>query len=262
MKKTQIVVGFLLLLVTLPAWAQNFKPGDELWTRRSAAGLVYHHSGVYVGNGQVVHANSTPVQAAKRMVKGRALVRIVKTSMRGFTEGHSVRRGPAKPRFKRSVIVKRALGRVGNSFAWDPVRKNCQHFSTWAVTGNSYSPEASKYKRIFTQLHKKALKAVKKKLGLQKNTSARLKNCSKKKAYVCVYNGGDKVRLATRSRPSVSSGRWVTVRCSDNGKKRCLVRLSKNRKCSVFLKVHSLSRSSTRYIKYSKGKFKLSSSCR
>lgn len=263
MKK--LVFGTFLLTLSLPllAEASRFKPGDELYTRRRIGkATIYHHSGVYVGNGQVVHANSTPGRALKRLLKGTTIVKIEKTGMAAFSEGHSVKLGPTKRRFSRAQVVKRALARVGSSFHYNPLKRNCQHFSSKIVSGNARSPEAHKLQRVFRNMKKAAAKKVKHALTGKNNVWAKIKNCSSKKVYVCVYNGGDKARVAAKKRLSIHRGRTATIRCASNGKGRCRVKLSKKKKCSLFLKTYSAPKSKTRYVRYKKGKFRLHSSCR
>src|SRR5947207_13268459 len=43
-------------------------PGTEVYTSRPIGPVTYHHAGVYVGNGEVVHVHATVSQAWKNLL--------------------------------------------------------------------------------------------------------------------------------------------------------------------------------------------------
>lgn len=147
-----LLVG-LVMTLALPAWAHRFEPGDELYTRRQIGTIVFYHAGVYIGNNQVIHVSATAVSAAKKLVRGKKLIYVIKSSLSGFTEGKPVTKGPTKPRFPRPTIVKRAYSRLGQAYNWEPMTNNCQHFSSWVISGHRNSP----FSADIVKAHSKAL---------------------------------------------------------------------------------------------------------
>jgi len=270
------MIGMLLFLMTTPAWAAKyhkdhkaFRPGDELWSIRKMGKLAYHHAGIYIGNGMVVHVDIDPRRAPLNLIKGKSTVSVQKVKFRKFSLGKPTKVGPSKRRYKRSTIVKRVLARVGKLFLWKPLTRNCQHWSSSFVSGKAKSPEGKVILKVLAKSAKWPEKKVKEAFNKtvtaikgKNNTTVRIKNCSKKKVYVCVYNGGDKARVAPKKIFSLDKRKSARIDCTDNGKKRCQVRLSKRKKCVIFLKTYSIPKNKLRYVKYSRGKFSLSMKCR
>lgn len=264
-------VGYRLLCVLVVfvslgmgvAQAHSFKPGDEVYAKRSRFGVRYHHSGVYVGNGQIVHVNAVIADQAKRLLKGNAPVKIIKTSLSAFARGHGMKLGPTRlGRYSRKTVVKRALRKVGTTFYYFLPTNNCQHFSSKVVSGNGRSPEVNKYLKVARRALANALKKAGQAITGKDNVSARIKNVSGKKVYACVYNGGDKVRKVAKRVVSISNRQTKTIRCSGNKKGRCYIKLSRSRRCKLFGKSFKLSKNTLRYAKKRKKKLVLSSRSR
>lgn len=164
MKRVMLSVLLALMVLPFSAEAHRFKPGDEIWAARKKLGVRYHHSGVYVGRNQIVHVSATIASGAKRLMKGGAPVRIIKTSLGSFAKGGAMKLGPTRLRWSRKIVVKRALSKVGRSFRYFLPTNNCQHFSSRVVSGRGRSPEISKYLRLWKKgaalAAKKAARAV------------------------------------------------------------------------------------------------------
>ncbi len=122
--------------------AEQFEPGTEVWAQR----VGYHHAGVYVGNGEVVHVHAEPAEVMAAHAQGKAPVQIERTSIDEFANGAAVKAGPNKTTMVGAKAVKRALAKEGSTWAYDPQEHNCQHFSSWVVTGSASSPEGAKFK--------------------------------------------------------------------------------------------------------------------
>lgn len=156
----------LVMTFALPAWADRFQTGDELYTWRKIGTITFYHAGVYIGNNQVIHVSGTAVSAARNLFSGKKLIYVIKSSLSGFAEGKPVKKGPTKPRFPPATIVKRAFSRLGKPYNWEPVSQNCQHFSSWVVSGSANSPFSADVKRAYdkalAKFGPKVSKAVKK----------------------------------------------------------------------------------------------------
>lgn len=262
MRYGTLVALFCVVLVPSLVEAGRFKPGDELWTSRSFAGVKYHHSGVYVGKGQVVHVNARVADVVRRMSRGRTPVKIIKTSMAAFRRGKSVKRGPTRRRYSRKRVVKRALAQVNRAFIYVLPLNNCQHFSSGVVSGRRRSAEVDKFVRISKIVAKRSFRKVKRKVKHaftgKDNVRIKLKNCTRRKVYVCVYNGGDRVRTIAKRVVTLRRKQTRTIRCASNGKGRCLVRLNTSKRCNLFHKVHNASRRRVHYLRKRRGKLYLS----
>ncbi len=144
------------LIKVLEALREPFLPGTELWVDSGA----YHHAGVYIGGGKVVNVNQVK-DLVGSLFKGRTLVKVRKQSLRSFKEGRKVKRGPSPHIFPPEKAVARALSKVGQSWKYDPLKNNCQHFSSWVVSNRRTSPEAKQIQAVFN----KAVGALEKKAG-------------------------------------------------------------------------------------------------
>lgn len=134
---------------------EPFLPGSELWADAGS----YHHAGVYVGNGKVV--NVTRVRnLIPDFVRGKYIVRVRKQSLRAFAEGRKLSRGPTPHTIAPDIAVQRALAKVGQNWNYDPLRNNCQHFSSWVVSNKKRSPEARQIKQAVAHALQSATRAV------------------------------------------------------------------------------------------------------
>jgi hypothetical protein len=113
-------------------FAQEPPLGAHLATSRRG----YHHHGVYVGRGRVVHYSGLsgfwqcgPVEevSLSRFVNGR-LVRIVEN---------------LEPRYSPEEIVRRARSRLGES-DYRLLTNNCEHFCNWCLSGVSRSAQVER----------------------------------------------------------------------------------------------------------------------
>lgn len=103
--------------------------GDHLHASRPA----YHHDGIDLGDGRVVH-----LAADEGGPKATACVRI--STFEEFAgDGTVMVRQYAGDRDP-DAIVERALSRVGRS-GYDLVTNNCEHFARWCVTGDHHSEQ-------------------------------------------------------------------------------------------------------------------------
>lgn len=147
------------------------KKGKELWVKRSVLGFPYHHAGVHIGGDQVVHVTAEPLQAVKDLLAGNPIVKVRNTSFSDFAGGDAVTVGPAPHAYDPDDASMRAQSLVGLPWSYDPLDKNCQHFSSEMVSGQPASPEASMIKSAFAAVLEapgtaaKAVKAGAKKAG-------------------------------------------------------------------------------------------------
>lgn len=106
----------------------ELRRGDHIRVDRG----LYHHDGIYLGNGQVIHlASSTG--------SGKAGARVQIGDIRDFANGRvTVRRyqGERDP----EETIARAMSRLGDG-EYNLAFNNCQHFARWCVTGNHFSEQ-------------------------------------------------------------------------------------------------------------------------
>lgn len=107
--------------------------GDVIWANRMVKGYPFNHSGIYIGNGQVIHfttldwndnnmENAIIHERSFEEFAQNCPVRVIK-----FMEGYS----PAE-------TVERARSRIGEK-GYNLITNNCDNFATWAKTGKSMS---------------------------------------------------------------------------------------------------------------------------
>ncbi|QDT38905.1 lecithin retinol acyltransferase family protein [Stratiformator vulcanicus] len=149
----------------------RFEPGDHLASTRLAGG--YTHHGIYVGDGQVVHFDSSVRTKFKAVIREVALERF------GPVDKILVVRhdGPVD----REEILRRARSRVGEA-GYCLVWNNCEHFANWCVSGSARSEQvrrtAGPVMRMTlrgvagTVLRKSAVKAVTKSIASPWNWAA------------------------------------------------------------------------------------------
>jgi len=124
-------------------------PGTELYVARSLGPFTYHHAGVYVGDGRVVHVFAEPKQAVKSLLKGEPIVTVQDTHVDKFAEGDTVEAGPTKTAYQNEIAMANAEHQTGQGWDYDPLNNNCQHFSSESVSGSRRSPEAEAIKDAF-----------------------------------------------------------------------------------------------------------------
>jgi hypothetical protein len=88
---------------------------------------AYNHHGIYVGNDEVVQYSG--------FSKGLCSGPVNKVSLEEFLDGNTefCIRDYKDTCFTPEEVVERALSRLGEN-EYNPVKKNCEHFATWAHT--------------------------------------------------------------------------------------------------------------------------------
>lgn len=130
--------------IDLNASISDFKPLDIAWVeKRWGLGLTrlseYHHVGVYIGNGDIIHIRGTPFN-------GRIGVR--KTDWSTFLEGQErqylYRYRPIIPFKNYKQIIGQLVWAKDNHFregSYNLKNRNCEHFANMAVLGINYSQQ-------------------------------------------------------------------------------------------------------------------------
>lgn len=107
----------------------ELRRGDHIQAERSG----YHHDGIYLGDGQVIHLASTSGSG-----KSGAYVQI--GTLEAFTRGWPIKvrnyRGERDP----EEVIARAMSRLGDG-DYNLVCNNCQHFARWCATGDHSSEQ-------------------------------------------------------------------------------------------------------------------------
>ena len=115
-----------------PETATALPLGAHLVTPRSG----YEHHGIHVGAGRVVHYSGW----SRKLLRGP----LVETSLADFAGGRTVdvKVNPGA-RYAPEDIVTRARSRLGeNNYRF--ASNNCEHFSTWCVSGESRSEQVER----------------------------------------------------------------------------------------------------------------------
>jgi hypothetical protein len=114
----------------------------------------YHHSCVYIGGGEVVQVSAEPTQMVGALLHGRDHfpTQVQRVSLAQFARGDAPRIGPCGTAPDPQVAIQRALSMVGQPWDYNPLTHNCQHFSSWCVTGVATSPEAESIARAFGEI--------------------------------------------------------------------------------------------------------------
>ncbi|MDB5989189.1 MAG: hypothetical protein JWQ10_592 [Herbaspirillum sp.] len=105
------------------------QPGTHLVTPRHG----YHHHGIYVGEGQVMHYGGL----CRSLHRGP----VEEVSIARFAAGRTIRIKPSPlPKYAGQEAVRRARSRLGEN-RYRLLTNNCEHFCTWCVYGESYSEQ-------------------------------------------------------------------------------------------------------------------------
>ena len=103
---------------------------------------AYSHHGIYIGNGRVIHFDSTAARKILGTVNG-APPRIVEVSLDEFagdSEIHiRVYDDPSTLRTPEETVI-RAQSKLGER-GYDLALNNCEHFAVWCKTGESNSTQ-------------------------------------------------------------------------------------------------------------------------
>ena len=121
--------------IDLNASLSDFQPLDIAWVEKG----LYHHVGVYIGNGEIVHIRGTPSN-------GRIGVR--KTGWSTFFEGQTrqylYRYHPIIPFKNYKQIIGQLVWAKDNQYGegnYNLKNRNCEHFANMAVLGINYSQQ-------------------------------------------------------------------------------------------------------------------------
>jgi hypothetical protein len=98
---------------------------------------VYSHHGIDVGDGTVIHFESTPWQ---KMTGQAAVAEIRQVDAAVFSLGRPIYRRVYDRCSPLDVVVQRARSRIGES-GYDLFFNNCEHFAVWCKTGRPYSTQ-------------------------------------------------------------------------------------------------------------------------
>ncbi len=117
----------------------KYTAGTHLVSPRK--GGLYTHHGIYVGNGDVIHHSGW----ANGLTKGK----IKRETLEEFRDGNPVAiilHRDHKTHWK--TIVSRAVRAEKDADAdewqYSPASQNCEHFSTWCVTGEKKSSQVDR----------------------------------------------------------------------------------------------------------------------
>jgi hypothetical protein len=113
-----------------PGTGGPFRRGDHLRADRPGG---YHHDGIYLGNGQVVHLTSIPG-------RGKAGARVRIDPLEVFASGSPVAVRPYAGNHDPDAIIARALSQLGEG-DYHLLFNNCQHFARWCATGDRVSEQ-------------------------------------------------------------------------------------------------------------------------
>ncbi|MAD45389.1 MAG: hypothetical protein CMH98_10315 [Oceanospirillaceae bacterium] len=109
----------------------SLKPGDHLVSPRKLG--LYHHHGIYIGNGVVIHYSGWAGNTTDS--------KVAKTTLKSFHDGngyHVVPHPDAK--VTKEEAVKRAKRRLGED-AYYLFSNNCEHFVNWCIDKNHHSQQ-------------------------------------------------------------------------------------------------------------------------
>jgi hypothetical protein len=97
----------------------------------------YVHHGIYAGGGRVVHYAGLGRRWRARPVE--------EVTLDHFAGGRPVAVQPwAAPAFTGREVVERARSRLGED-RYGLIRNNCEHFVTWAITGQARSTQVERW---------------------------------------------------------------------------------------------------------------------
>ncbi len=110
--------------------------GDHIRVRRNR---MYHHHGVYIGNGRVIHFSGTGSEIS---AGGRV---IVEDSIADFAKDGVVMvlNVPPDKRLSLETILARAKSRLGET-DYNLIDNNCEHFASWCVEDKPISKQVKR----------------------------------------------------------------------------------------------------------------------
>lgn len=87
---------------------------------------LFDHVGIATGYGTVIHSSAR-------------FGRVMETDLSDFSQGRPVRSIRYQSPLSGTEVVVRARGRMGQRY--NPLVRNCEHFVTWCVSGQSRSAQ-------------------------------------------------------------------------------------------------------------------------
>lgn len=109
----------------------TLSPGDHIKVWRGA----YYHHGIFVGHNSVVHF--TDVRNSKRSAS------VKRCTVSEFANGAWVERVPYTRCLRASLVVRRALSRLGQT-GYNLFSNNCEHFARWCKVGQHASEQVQR----------------------------------------------------------------------------------------------------------------------
>ncbi|WP_409290116.1 lecithin retinol acyltransferase family protein [Pseudomonas sp. KCJK8927] len=107
---------------------EAFSPGIPVGSHLISPRSFYIHHGVYLGRGFIIHypgwrnySSSGPIEI---------------TDVIGFAQGEPVLRLTHSDSYSSSLIVERAMSRVGEN-SYNILTNNCEHFCNWCINGTN-----------------------------------------------------------------------------------------------------------------------------
>lgn len=126
----------------------QFAKGDHLVVDR----IIYTHHGIYIGNGEVIHFNST--------IKTKMSAVICKTTLEDFAKGQTIEVIPHTNRpYSRKESVRRAKSYVGKK-GYNLITNNCEHFVNHCIEGVKKSDQVNSAINCLTEIAQVTLKVI------------------------------------------------------------------------------------------------------
>jgi hypothetical protein len=88
------------------------------------------------------------------------MVHITRAPLTAFLKGGALQSGPTAPAFDGQTVIDRALAQVGQPWNYNPLSHNCQHWSSWCVSGSSVSSEAEALMGVAQNMAQQAMNTV------------------------------------------------------------------------------------------------------
>ena len=136
----------------------SLNAGDVIWANRMYRGYPINHSGIFVGNGRVIHFTTIDKNDANTE---NAVIH--ESSFEDFALNCRVRVINFPESFSPEETVERARSRLGEK-GYDIISNNCDHFATWCKTGKNMSMQVDGLESIMemTGLDPRNIEKIKK----------------------------------------------------------------------------------------------------
>lgn len=118
--------------------------GDHLFYYRS--GSTYSHHGIDVGDGSVIHYESSTWMKLVGRWSPEHVPRVCQTSGDEFSAGNAVHIRMYINGDTQAEVLSRAQSRIGET-AYDLFHNNCEHFAVWCKTGVAHSTQVDAFEQ-------------------------------------------------------------------------------------------------------------------